>query len=288
MNAPTLRARRSPASRSPTSIGRVGLQLAVAGLIVMQLFPLAVVILTGLREPVAVLRDGMFALSGLGLKNFDEIFVNHGMLQALWSSFVVATCSAGISVLASGSLVFACTQFRFRPAMPIILGFVCFRLVPPAALVMPLFVLMKYFAMNDTHLGLVLAHASLNLPFCVWLLFPFFRAIPNEIRQAAEVDGLGSFDKLWRIFLPLVLPGLMVAGIFSFLLSWNDFMMSLVLAGSAVKTAPLVVNGFMTGFGPEWGNMAAASIVILLPVFLLSFSLQKHIVGGLTDGGVKS
>jgi multiple sugar transport system permease protein len=80
----------------------------------------------------------------------------------------------------------------------------------------------------------------------------------------------------------------MVAGIFSFLLSWNDFMMSLVLAGSAVKTAPLVVNGFMTGFGPEWGNMAAASLVILLPVFLLSFSLQKHIIGGLTDGGVKS
>lgn len=273
---------------SRNSVGRSVIKFAVAALIVIQLFPLAAVVLTGLREPVAVLRDGIFAWSGLGTGNFREIFADHGMGQALWSSFVVASCSASLSVLAAGSLVYACTQIRFRPAMPIILGFVCFRLVPPAALVMPLFVLMKYFAINDTHLGLVLAHASLNLPFAVWLLLPFFRAIPAEIRQAAEVDGLSAFAKLWRIFLPLVLPGLMVAGIFGFLLSWNDFMMSLVLAGSAVKTAPLIVNGFMTGFGPEWGNMAAASLVILLPVFLLSFSLQKYIVGGLTDGGVKS
>lgn len=257
-------------------------------LVVVQLFPLLVIILTGLRSPASVLREGIFSLSDFGLANFKILFEQHAMVKSLLSSLVIGVSSAFLGVVIAAALAFACTHLHFRYSKQVILMFVCFRLVPPAALVIPLFVLMSHANLNDTHTGLILAHTGINLPFALWLMLPFFRSVPPEMIQAAQVDGLSSLDTFWRIVLPIVAPGLMVAGIFCFLLSWNDFLLALVLAGSQVQTAPLLVNGFMTGFGPEWGSMAAASLVLLTPVFILSFLLQKHIVSGLSAGSVKS
>jgi multiple sugar transport system permease protein len=257
-------------------------------LIAIQLLPLLVLLLTGLRIPVAVMRDGIFAASGWSLGNFVSLFSDHGMADALLDSLLIALGSAVLAVFAAASFVFSCTQLQLKAAVPLVIGFVCFRLVPPAALVMPLFVLLKLLGFDDSILGLTAVHTAVNLPFCIWLLYPFFKAIPADLRYAAEIDGLGPWSLFWRIHLPLVMPGLMVAGIFSFLLSWNDFLLALVLAGSDVKTAPLLVNGFMTGFGPDWGSMSAAALVVMVPVFVLSFLLQKHIAGGIGDGAVKS
>ncbi len=261
--------------------------LGLLALLAFQLFPLLVIVLTGLRSPVSLMEFGVFSLQGLGWEAFQTLFSEHEMLSALGSSVLISSTASFLSVVAAAAFSYACTQLRFRLGGGLLLAIVGTRLIPPAALILPLFILLKSWSLTDSHLGLILAHTALNIPFCVWLLVPFFRAIPAEIGQAAEVDGMTPFQKFRLVFLPLALPGLMVAAVFSFLMSWNDFLLSLVLAGSAVKTAPLLVNGFMTGFGPEWGSMAAASLLMLVPVFALSWLLQGRIVGGLTAGGVK-
>jgi multiple sugar transport system permease protein len=260
---------------------------ALVALVTHQILPLIVLVLTGLRLPIAVMRDGIFATTGWSWHHFAALFRDHGLGLSLVDSLVIACGSAGLAVLAAGAFVYSCTQLRLPGSFSLVLGLVCFRLIPPAALIMPLFVLFKLAGLNDTLLGLMLVHTAINLPFAIWLLYPFFKAIPEDLRHAAAVDGLGPFACFWRIYMPLVAPGLAVASIFCFLLSWNDFLIALVLAGSKVKTAPLLVNGFMTGFGPEWGLMAASALVVLVPVFVLSYFLQKFLTDGVGDGAVK-
>ena len=278
-----------PRPLCPTWMGATKLVVGVlAGVLLFhQVTPLVVLILTGLREPIAVMRDGIFSLSGLSLRQFVDLFRDHGMASSLLDSLLIAIVSSAMAVLAASAFVFSCTQLKLPGATPLILGFVCFRLVPPAALIMPIFVLLRGVGLGDTRLGLILVHSSINLPFAMWLLVPFFKAIPEDLRSAAEIDGLGPLDCFWRVYLPLIAPGLALAGIFCFLLSWNDFLVALVLAGSDVKTAPLLVNGFMTGFGPEWGLMAASALVVMTPVFILSYFLQRYFRAGLSDGAVK-
>ena len=259
----------------------------VAVIVVHQMFPLAVLVLTGLREPIAVMRDGIFASTGWSLGQFFSLFSEHNMGRALVHSWTIALVSSSAAVLFGAALVFACTQLVLPGSRALLLSFVCFRLVPPAALIIPIFVFLNVVGLADSMVGMILVHTAMNLPFGIWLLYPFFRAIPADIRHAAEVDGLHPLTMFWRIHLPLVAPGAAAAGIFCFLLSWNDFLLALVLAGSNVRTAPIVVNGFMTGFGPEWGLMAASALVILVPVFVLSFVLQRFLASGMTEGSVK-
>jgi multiple sugar transport system permease protein len=264
--------------------------LALTGfvlLLIFQLFPVVILALTGLRSPAALLEYGVFSLKGLGVDGFTSLFTSHEFLDSMGNSLFVSTASAFLSVMVSASLTFACTRLRIAHGGLLLMSVVSTRLLPPAALVLPLFLLLKDLSLADTRLGLILAHTAFNIPFCVWLLVPPFRAVPGELEQAAEVDGLTLAQRFWLIFLPLVTPALMVAGVFSFLMTWNDFLFSLVLAGSRVKTAPLVVNGFMTGFGIEWGSMAAASLLMLVPVCAFAWVLQKKVVSGITDGGVK-
>lgn len=268
-------------------IVRVIVLTFLAMLLLFQLFPIGVIALTGLRSPAALMEHGVFSFQGIGFEGFVTLFTDHGFLSALLSSLSIAGAAAIISVAVSASLTFACVRLRLAHGKALLISVVSTRLLPPAALILPLFLLLKELDLADTHLGLILAHAAFNIPFCVWLLVPSFRAVPPELEQAAEVDGLSAFLRFWLIFLPLVMPALMVAGVFSFLMSWNDFLLSLVLAGSRVKTAPLVVNGFMTGFGIEWGSMSAASLLMLVPVCAFAWILQKRVVSGMTDGGVK-
>jgi multiple sugar transport system permease protein len=176
-------------------------------------------------------------------------------------------------------------EFRFKAAFKG--AILAARLLPPVALAVPLFLLVTRLGLADTRMGLALAHSAFNLPFAIWLLTPFFAGIPKELEEAATVDGFTRFQIFRIVYFPLALPGVLVASLFCFLLSWNDFLFSLILAGSATKTAPLAVNGYMTGFGPEWGPMTAASVVVLVPVFVLSLFLQRSLVGGIQSGGIK-
>jgi multiple sugar transport system permease protein len=146
---------------------------------------------------------------------------------------------------------------------------------------------MAFLRLTDTSLGLALAQTTISLPLSIWLMASFFEAIPNELDEAAKVDGCTRLGALWRVILPLTAGGLAVTAIFAFLASWNEFLFALLLTSVRAQTTPIVIANFQTQFGLDWGSMTALAIVYSLPVILLTFILQRYIVAGLTLGAVK-
>jgi multiple sugar transport system permease protein len=202
-------------------------------------------------------------------------------------SIKIAVGSAFLSVGGATLAAYALVYGQF-PGLKFLRGSVFIaRMMPPAALILPIFLLLRTFGLSDTVLGLVFAHTAWNLPFGIWLMLPFFRAVPEEIFQAAQMDGC-HYGQIFRwILLPLVVPGMVVTFLFCFLMSWNDFLFGLILGGSQTKTAALMVNGYVAADQISWGPMAASACLIMVPAFGLAWFLQKHLVEGLSAGSVK-
>lgn len=253
-----------------------------------QFFPIYVIGLTSFKTPLALMEDGMsLSFIGLSFDNYYKVLSEDGFLGHIWVSLLIATFASMISILTGSLAAFALSRFKFRWKNFLTLTILCSRMVPPVALAMPIFLLVDVLGIHDTIWGLVLAHISFILPFCVWILLPFFVALPQDLSEAAVIDGLSSPQVFAKIYLPLALPGILVASIFCFLFSWNDFLYSLILSGSETKTAPLAINAYMTSDRIEWGAMSAASMIVMVPIFILSLLVQKHFAKGVPSAGIK-
>lgn len=266
---------------------RLVLTLPVLVLVVLQCFPVLLVLLTSFRTEVSLLEFGPLALEGLFLGNYARVLGDDAFLSHLGASLLIAAGSTALAVVLGSLAAYGLSRLRFSGRRLLASSILVSRVVPPVALAIPVFLLLRSIGLTDSILGLIVAHTSFNLPFAIWLMMPFFAGLPRELEEAAFLDGCSSLSAFRIVMLPLALPGILVAAVFCFLASWNDFLFSMVLAGSKTKTAPLAVNAYMTGFGPEWGPMTASSLLILAPVLLLSLVLRRHMVGGLTAGGVK-
>ena len=257
-------------------------------LVAVQLFPILVIALTSMKTPISLLDDlGVFSPSGFFMGNYQRVLVDDGFMEYVSTSLVIAVSSTALSIICGSLAAYALARFNFRGRTYLALGILCSRMVPPVALALPAFILLRFFGAVDHSIGLILAHTTFNLPFAIWLMMPFFEILPKDFDDAAAMDGLGAIQTFRIIFLPLATPGLIVASIFCFLMSWNDFLYSLILAGSETRTAPLAINAYMTADQIEWGPMAASSMLVLVPVFFLCRYLQNHMIGDLTAGGVK-
>jgi multiple sugar transport system permease protein len=147
--------------------------------------------------------------------------------------------------------------------------------------------MMQKLGFLDTYTGLVVAYISFALPFSIWLLIGFFSDVPIEVEEAALIDGCSRLGALLRIVIPIAAPGLVVAAIFAFLVSWNEFLFALILSGVHSKTLPVVIAGLSTDVGPLYGEMSAAAVMVMLPNIVMTLALQRYLVRGLTLGAVK-
>lgn len=269
-------------------VKNLALGLPVLFLVMLQLFPLLVIAMTSFKTQLGLLKDGSaLSFTDLHWGNYAQVIFEDGFLSTVATSSLVALCSTIISVSFGASIAYALAKFRFKGRNYLSLSILCSRMIPPVAFAVPIFMIIRFLGVNDTIFGLVLSHSSFNLPFAIWLMLPFFSSIPNDLAEAALIDGLSHFKVFSYIFLPLAAPGLVVASIFCFLLSWNDFLFSLILTGSNTKTAPLAINAYMSSERIEWGAMTASSMIVMIPIFMLSLYLQKHISKGQLAGGVK-
>jgi ABC-type glycerol-3-phosphate transport system permease component len=160
-------------------------------------------------------------------------------------------------------------------------------LFPPIVSVIPVFIQAGHLGLIDTYPVLIVPYAAFNLPMVIWILRSTILQVPVEIEQAAQVDGASRMAVLWRVVLPLVVPGIATAAIFSVILCWNEFLFALTLTRSSVKTAPVGINEFTGLYGTEWGYLTAASTVIVAPILVLTMALRRRFVSGLTFGAVK-
>ncbi|MFF9019388.1 carbohydrate ABC transporter permease [Streptomyces eurythermus] len=222
------------------------------------------------------------------LDSFRRVFEQHQFGRYFVNSLVVA----GSVVVASALIAFlaatAVTRFRFRFRTTLLIMFLVAQMVPVEALTIPLFFLMRDFGLLNTLGSLILPHIAFSLPFAVWMLRGFVRAVPESLEEAAYLDGASRARFLWRILLPLVLPGLVATSVFSFISAWNDFLFakSFIISDTSQSTLPMALLVFYKPDEPDWGGVMAASTVMTVPVLVFFVLVQRRLVSGL-GGAVK-
>jgi ABC-type glycerol-3-phosphate transport system permease component len=258
---------------------------AVCLLTIVYLLPLVWVVLGAFKT-----RAEMFAVppalfpSQLNLENFRHVLTN---APSLWNSLLISVASTLLVLVLALPAAYAFARFRLRRGGDVQFWILSTRMMPPIAVIIPLFVIYQNLQLFDTRLGMILAYTAFNLPFAVWMLAAAFRQVPVEIEEAARVDGSNLFQTIVQIAIPLARSGVAVAAIFAFIWAWNDLLFGLVLTASAAKTFPVTLSEYTGQVNIQWELMAATSVIQALPVLLLTFLVQRHIVTGLTFGGVE-
>lgn len=204
------------------------------------------------------------------------------------NSVIVAIGTTIISTVVSTLAAYSLTRFRFpgQRAVPYLalVGY----MIPSIIFVFPMFLVMVDLRLTDTLFALILGYVSITLPFCMWLMWAFFRGVPVEIEEAALVDGASRLRVFWEIVLPTAWPGIVAAAIFTLIVSWNDYLFGRVFM-NAMENLPLTVGvmHFFDGTHVDWGLMMASSVLMTLPMAVLFMALQKHLVAGFGAGAVK-
>lgn len=264
-------------------------------LMVVMCVPGLWVILSAFRPNAEILaKPPIWVPERLTLDNFAKIFgfgshqIAIPVVSYFTNSLVIALTSTVIALLIGMAGGYAFARFRFRGKAGIFLGLMLFRAVPGIALSLPVFMLWSWMGLIDTQLGLIIVYVSLNVPFTIWLIDGFFRQIPMSLSEAAQVDGCTRWQAFWRIEFPLARSGIAAAGVFAFLTSWNEFALASQLTRSTdSKTLPVGLLDFTAQFTIDWAGMCAMAVIIIIPALILTFLVQKHLIAGLTFGGVK-
>jgi multiple sugar transport system permease protein len=257
---------------------------AGAALLFLALLPVLWLVQMSFRPNADILGGGLIfaptldnyrALNGGG---FPASFVN---------SLLASTGSTVLSLLIGVPAAYALARYRFRANRQIAMWILVTRMAPPIAFTIPFFLAFTWLGLMDTVSGLVLIYLTFNLAMVVWTMKSFFDAVPRSLEEAAWIDGAGVWQAFVRVTLPLAAPGLAATGILCFILSWNDFFFALILTRTDAMTAPVAIVNFMQYAGWEWGKIAAAGVVVLLPVLVFTFFVRSYLVRGLMAGGVK-
>jgi multiple sugar transport system permease protein len=209
--------------------------------------------------------------------------------ENVWNSVIVALVST-IGVLIIGTLAaYSLVHFKAKALISrIFLGWtLIFNMIPPLTLVGPWYLIFREIGLSGTLSAVVLTHVALNLPMTIWMMMAYFREIPQEIEEAAMVDGCRRPSIFLRIALPLAVPGLIAAGVLAFVFSWNEFSVALTLTSRHTATVPVAISRFAQQYEVQYGQMAAASILSTIPALFMMFIGQRFIVRGLTMGAVK-
>lgn len=223
------------------------------------------------------------------LESFQQVLQKNGLLNQFVNSFVVALVSTAISLVFGSMAAYSVARGRFHKAVRGAFGlwFMVQKMYPAIATAIPIYLVMRNLHLIDTRTALIIMNTSFNLPLVIWLMMGFFEQVPLEMEESAKIDGASFLQKFFHVVFPVTKPGLVAAGILAFIGAWNEFLFAVILSINKSKTLPVVIAGFITDRGLEWGPMAATSVVTLIPVLILVLLAQKQFVQGLAMGAVK-
>jgi multiple sugar transport system permease protein len=268
---------------------RAGWSLAFAVVIICSLVPVVWIIMLSLKTPESA-TDGSFIPHHWTLHNYGDIFSQSVFTAALRNSIGIGLISAALAVLLACSAAYAIARLDF-PGKQWILGIALIVvLFPQVSLVGPLYNLWRQIGLFNTWPGLIIPYLTFALPLAIFVLSTFFREIPWELEQAAQIDGATPFQAFRKVIAPLAMPGIVTTFIIVFLMCWNDFVFAISLtASNAAMTVPAAIAQFpgLSQFTQPIGDIAAAAVVVTIPVMVLVLLFQRRIVAGLTAGAVK-
>ncbi len=204
------------------------------------------------------------------------------------NSVVVAGLTTLLGVFLAATAAYAFSRFNFPGKQTGMAMFLVVQMFPGTLLLIPLYIILDRLGLLNSVAGLVLVYSTTAIPFCVWMLKGYFDTIPKELEEAAWIDGASRIGMFWHVVLPLSRPAIAVTALFSFMTAWNEFILAeTFLNDEATYTLPVVLQHFVGDKSAQWGAFAAGAILVSLPVMALFYVLQRHLVSGLTAGGVK-
>ncbi|KAA3661955.1 MAG: carbohydrate ABC transporter permease [Chloroflexi bacterium] len=222
------------------------------------------------------------------LDSFRAIFQDP---LAFWpltvNSLVISTSTVLIALPLAVMAAYAFSRYTFRGKRPLLIWVLVTQFLPPVVVVLPFFALFRQLQLVDTRIGLIWINLSIVLPYSIWMIKGFVDALPTEIEQASLIDGCNEFQTLRYITLPLLAPSIITAGVFSFIITWNEFLYALILTRQEARTLTIGLLSTNTATGIRWDWMSATGLIVMIPVFILSLTIRKHFVQGMTMGAVK-
>jgi multiple sugar transport system permease protein len=267
---------------------KIGWYLSISVYSFIIIFPFLWMISTALKPSTEVFSLSPTLLpKNFTFSSFIEVIRMESLRKYAWNSFVVAMSTTVVSVLLASLAGYGFSRFRFHGRDVLLVGFLCAQMIPSVILLMPIFGVVTQLQLLDSYPGLILANITFTLPYCTWIMTAFFRGIPQELEEAAWVDGASRWQSFRSIILPLAIPGIISAAIFSFILSWDEFVFALTLTRSEeMRTLPYGLYSFMSQYGVDWNNLMAASIIAIIPPLLLFIFLQRYFLKGMLTGAV--
>ena len=264
------------------------LHLPMLAIVLFALGPYLWMLLTSLKQESTLFSpDRQFFPAVVTLDNYLRLFVKTTFLNNLGHSLIVSSGTMLVGLSVSITAAYAFSRFRFPGRRVLMMQFLLVNMFPIVLLIIPLFIIMKNLGLLDTHLGLILAHSTFSIPFATWMMISYFDAIPRSLDEAALVDGCTPVGAMFRVVIPLTVPGVIATGIYIFITSWNEYLYASILAGQKVRTLTVAIQTLVGEYEIAWGLLTAGGVVGALPVTLLFMLIQKRLVAGMTQGAVK-
>jgi multiple sugar transport system permease protein len=260
--------------------------LGAIALTVFFLFPIYWLVMISFKTPEEIFASPpVWYPQSLQLDNFAVLF-RDGDAITVWNSLVVAGVSTVFAMLLGTSAAYSLARFK-TGGNNLAIWFISQRMVPPIAIVFPVFLLYVWLGWVDSFLGLILLYTAFNLPYVIWMMRGYIEDIPLELEESALVDGCTRFAVLRKVVFPMARAGLFATAVFTFVFAWNDFIFALVLTRREVTTFPVQVTHYFGGQSNFWAKIAAMSVLGTVPIFIAVATLQRYLVRGISLGAVK-
>ncbi len=277
----------------PSLAIRISIHALLLAACAITLYPVAWVVKTAVTPRQSFSPSPNPWPSTWSLSNFRDVLGTHQGAtwlfgRQLLNSLLVSASVTIVGVVLACGAAYALSRFRFIGRDFSLRGFLLSQMFPGVVTAIPLYILLDHLQLLNSLAGLVLVYSTTAIPFCVFMLKGYFDSLPHELEEAVLLDGGTHFDAFFRVILPLSRPALAVTALFSFLTAWNEFILAATfMSRPASYTLPVAMQNYVGDFSTEWGHFAAGAVLVSLPVMLLFFALEKHLIGGLTEGAVK-
>ena len=273
---------------------KAGLLAGVALILVWCLLPVVWIISLSFKTQDAITAGspGFLPTGGgfAGFQNYSDVFANDQFVRAIWNSIGICLIATTLSVILATLAAYAIARLEFKGKRFVLTTALAIAMFPVVSLVSPLFDMWRAIGIYDTWIGLIIPYMSFTLPLAIWTLSAFFREIPWEMEQAAQVDGATSWQAFRKVIVPLAAPGVFTAAILTFFFAWNDFVFGISLTSTeSARPIPAALSFFVGAdpFNRPASLLAAGAVVATIPIILIVLVFQRKIVAGLTSGAVK-
>ncbi len=283
------------ATRGDSPFKRLLIHLVLIGYCIITIYPISRIISVALRPGNQLLSSDLSVIpAGASLSSFDTVLNGRPFYEWIFNSLLITVAVTVIGLVLAATSAYAFSRFKFVGRGPGLIFLLANQMIPATMLVLPIFLMLSRLGLTQHYEGIIFAYSVSAVPFSVWILKGYYDTIPQDLEEAAQVDGTTKLGAFWRVIVPLSTPALAIAALFNFTQAWNEYLLASLIfnhndrtTGQQITTWPVGLNTMLGQFNSEWGNFAAASVMVAIPVMILFLYSSKWLIGGLTLGGVK-